>query len=205
MSLMPVFDRFPKEGEIIGKLVVGYGELEIDLVECLTPIFGSFTIASRVMYRLRSEGNRFDVGDAVLRPYYEGVGLGAAYANTYSVFARCKKIRNNHAHCLWADKGQNLFFATLEEIAKTDTGEGNLTFYHVDIKLLTQQLELFEHCQYQLWHLRHEAAAKKENKTQTQFLMPKELQLPPLHNPRETSPRYSQGKQPADPQGGPAQ
>jgi hypothetical protein len=32
---MPVFQRFPVEAEIIGRLVVGYGELELDLCNCI--------------------------------------------------------------------------------------------------------------------------------------------------------------------------
>jgi hypothetical protein len=32
---MPVFNTFPVEGAIIGRLLVGYGDLEFDLCNCI--------------------------------------------------------------------------------------------------------------------------------------------------------------------------
>jgi hypothetical protein len=30
-TIMPCFDRFPREGNLIGRLLAGYGELELEL------------------------------------------------------------------------------------------------------------------------------------------------------------------------------
>ena len=193
MSLMPVFDRFPKEAEIIGRIAIGYGELEIDWTQCLGDVLGNFTIAASVMYRLRSEGNRFEVGDAILKPYYLGLKLDKEYDQAYSLLSRCKQIRNNHTHCQWDDSGGNLFFTSLEESAKS-RGHTSLEFHNIDMKLLIQQLALFENCQLFLTYLHLEGRARRDQKKQTLLLKPKALQLPPVHNPKGTAPHYFQDK-----------
>ena len=193
MSFMPAFDRFPVEGAIIGKMVVGYGELEMDWLTCLEAVFGNFKTAARVMYRLRTEANRFDVGDAVLKPYYEKLDMSADYDQAYGVFNRCKKIRNNHAHCHWADSAGNLFYTIFEDAVKSRGDDSSLSFFHVDLKLLQKQLDLFEHCQDHLMYLRYEARARTHKQTQALYLKPKTMQLVPLHNPIDSSPSFLQG------------
>ena len=154
MTFMPAFDLFPQEGAIIGKIVVGYGELELDLAQCLVPLLGDITTMSRVMFRLRNESNRLAVADAMLKPYYERLDMAAFYDQAYGTFSRCKQIRNNHAHCHWTDSNGNLFFTIFEESA-TQRGNGSdISFYHVDLKLLQAQLALFENCQDWLFYLR---------------------------------------------------
>jgi hypothetical protein len=34
-TIMPCFDRFPKEGDLIGRLLAGYGELELEMCACV--------------------------------------------------------------------------------------------------------------------------------------------------------------------------
>ena len=51
---MPVFQRFPVEAEIIGRLVVGYGELELDLFNCVVMGISDFDIkalSKKTIYR----------------------------------------------------------------------------------------------------------------------------------------------------------
>ena len=52
---MPVFQRFPVEAEIIGRLVVGYGELELDLFNCVVMGISDFDKTAKTMFRHRSE------------------------------------------------------------------------------------------------------------------------------------------------------
>jgi len=64
---MPAFSIRPKEAEIIGRLLAGYGELEFIVYECVKVALGRSTIAARLLFRVRSEKTRLDIADAILR------------------------------------------------------------------------------------------------------------------------------------------
>jgi len=78
-NILPVFRTFPEEGQIIGRLVVGYGVLEFYLICCLGPALGSDDRALRALFRVRSESTRIDVADALMRPPYKEIGLQDKY------------------------------------------------------------------------------------------------------------------------------
>ena len=191
MSLMPAFDRKPECGIIIGRLLISYGELEYEWMTCLGTALGDLLTAVRVMYRMRSEGNRVEIGDAILRPYYAKLSLGETYEQAFGALNRCKQIRNNFAHSHWADNDLGLFYTAMEDAAKPRVGDGLLSFSHIDEPLLKRQEELFHYCRDLLWYLNGEAEVKTGKKKNHPHRLPQVLSLPPLCNPKETAPRYS--------------
>lgn len=65
------------------------------------------------------------------------------------MIVRWLAIRDQYAHCNWADDpsdyGSGLFFADLQEAAKSDEQiDINLAYRHVDVPLLDEQMRCFQ-------------------------------------------------------------
>ena len=60
------FDHFRYEGNIIGRLVVEYGELEWSLCLIVNHVLDDFDLAVKTLYRTRGEGQRIDLADALI-------------------------------------------------------------------------------------------------------------------------------------------
>jgi len=52
-TIMPAFGLFVSEAKIIGRLVVGYGELEVDLLNCVQVVFGDFDAVLKALFARR--------------------------------------------------------------------------------------------------------------------------------------------------------
>jgi hypothetical protein len=104
-----------------------------------------------------------------------------------SMAAHCMKIRNQYAHCNWADaahvgrKAAGLFFADLEKSAFN--GDFFHQFRHVNVELLTLQEGYFAQTMEWLDFLNHEIAFAQGRIARQNWPRPPELEPPPLHNP----------------------
>jgi len=94
--VMPAFHRFPNEAAIIGRLLAGYAELEIDLLHCVAVAREDFDATLKAMFRIRGETSRINVGDALGRQVYDKLGLGADFQMAVSAMRYCLKIRNQY-------------------------------------------------------------------------------------------------------------
>src|SRR5215468_6824220 len=101
--VMPAFHRFQSEAAIIGRLLAGYAELEIDLLNCVSQARADFDGTLKAMFRVRGETARINVGDALGRQAYLKLGLGPDFELAVSVIRHCLKIRNQYAHRNWYD------------------------------------------------------------------------------------------------------
>jgi hypothetical protein len=63
--VMPAFHKFQGEAAIIGRLLAGYAELEIDLLNCVSVVRQDFDATLKAMFRVRGETARINVGDAL--------------------------------------------------------------------------------------------------------------------------------------------
>ena len=118
-SIMPAFSNFTAEAEIIGRLLAGYTNLEIGLMNCVQVVRLDFDTVLKAMFRARGETARIDIADAFGRHYYDALNLGTEFAMAISAVRYCLRIRNQYAHCAWwDDKSGRLAFANLEDIAK---------------------------------------------------------------------------------------
>ena len=108
---MPAFHRCPREAAIIGRLTAGYGELEYTMAECLGATLGDKESAFRTIFRLRTESGRLEAVDALMRPVFAAAQLGSQYAQAIGAIRQCLKIRNELAHCHWADDPRNGLYA----------------------------------------------------------------------------------------------
>ena len=186
--IMPSFGRFQEEAAIIGRLLAGYGEVEYWMMNCVGEAIEDDEAALRVIFRTRSEKQRLDIADALMRPKYEKANLGSQYADSLGAMRHCRKIRNQFAHAHWLDfQKAGLFFFDLQKAAEGIEAP-MLTFRHVDVALLEQHeayfcyaVDCFSFLQGELRKLRGQL---KEN----HHPMPAKRRPPNLHNPPEKHP-----------------
>ena len=76
-TIMPCFDRFPEEGNMIGRLLAGYGELELELCRCVAVINGDLDAAIRAILRERGEQKRIGKADFSQSLHMSTLALGA--------------------------------------------------------------------------------------------------------------------------------
>ncbi|RAK57024.1 hypothetical protein [Phenylobacterium deserti] len=151
-TIMPAAASFPAEFAHIGRLVVGYGELEFSLVGLAEAVTGVLVTPLRVLFRVRSESQRLDLADALIRPSIDEK-LRPQYEKVLSDLRYCLQIRNQFAHAHWASEGNRLNFTHLEGAAKRNDAEARLTLRYVDLSLLEQQEAFFVYVDDCLFHL----------------------------------------------------
>jgi hypothetical protein len=179
--ILPVFPRYPKEAEIIGRLLAGYGELEFELCLCLGAALGDEDTAIRVMFRARGEEARIQIADALARPKFEAAGVGPVYWEAIADMGYCRQIRNQYAHCHWTETSNGLGFLSLEPVARKTTP---IKLYAVcaDAPLLEEQEAYFKYVQRCFWHLGEEYKKWAGRSASLGFPLPKKLVRPPMDN-----------------------
>jgi hypothetical protein len=114
-SLLITFDKHPRQRELIGNLILAYGELEFILQDILRAVLDDdLMTATRTLYRLRSEANRLSVADAIIRPKMEAQGILPAYLDAYCAMFACKNVRNRYAHAQYIVEHGELWVGDLD-------------------------------------------------------------------------------------------
>jgi hypothetical protein len=116
-TLLPFF-TFKHEGGVIGRLLAGYTNLEIGLLNCVQVATSDFDATLKAMFRIRGETERVLKAEKLGEPAYKTIKLDSAFRAAVGSIRHCLKIRNQYAHCVWWDdfSGQ-LAFANIEEVA----------------------------------------------------------------------------------------
>lgn len=131
------FDHFKYEGNIIGRLVVEYGELEWALCSLCGHVIQDFDVSIKALYRSRGEQQRIDLADALIRNKIHSE-IRQVYEKTVSHMRECLKIRNRYAHSNWVHAASNrLCYVDIEALAKrndcVDSGDAELFELNRDI------------------------------------------------------------------------
>src|ERR1700722_12359280 len=139
----PAFDRHPREGKVVGKLLASFSEIEFAVCRNAGHAAQLPDQINKALYRLRATSSRIAAADAIARPVFRSVGLGEEYLTAYAMVGICLRIRNQFAHCNWADLNDSeLFFADLQEAA--DAPEGfELMWRHASLDVLMSQEAYF--------------------------------------------------------------
>lgn len=186
-TIMPAFQRFPEEGNIIGRLLAGYGELELELCFCVGAIRNDFDLAFKPMFRPRGETQRIQIADAIGREMYRQFKLGTQFEEAISAITYCLKIRNQYAHCHWTDNfGKELGFVQLEAPAKGHKPVGNvfqIKIQNLDLGLLQEQESYFVYTRHCLRFLYSEIMSRAGKYTKNPFPSPKKVKRPTLCRP----------------------
>ncbi len=149
MTILRAFQDFPAEAALIGRMLAGYADLEIDLMNCAKAVRVDLDLALKTMFRGRGNAQRIDIADALGRQPYHALGIGAEFEAAIAAVRYCLRIRNVYAHCTWwNDNSGQLAFANLEELAKENvvvTDLHGLTVHHVTVPHLQQQFAYYEY------------------------------------------------------------
>jgi hypothetical protein len=138
------FYRFATEGAAVGRLILGYSNLEIDLMNCIQMASGgNLDAVLKPMYSTRGESKRIDRAETLGHPHFAQHHLTPHFQHAIAVIRRCLQIRNQYAHwALWDDNSGKLAFANLESLAKLKRPVNDLRkirTFHVNAPLLAEQ------------------------------------------------------------------
>ena len=192
-SLLIQFDGARKERDLIGRILLGYGEIEFTLLTVLGGVLNNNLTALRTMYQLRSEVNRLAVVEALATPHYQAAGLGGQFKEGLDAANHCKTIRNQYAHATWkrSPKGV-LTFANLELPAKTKTPQATVVAHPITEALLQKQWAYFEYTDHMLAWLNQQLVTKLGTGTAVKVISkPQRLSPPKLHSHGEALVRLS--------------
>jgi hypothetical protein len=189
---MPCFnaDQGHAEGIIVGRLLAGYGELELQLCSCRIAVENSLDFPVREFFRARGAEKRLKVAKDALRPDYEKAGLIDDLLALIDL-DWCRQIRNQYSHCHWYwTTNEGLCFVNLEDLAKQPTTILSLTKsrHPVSLSLLQDQEAFFWYVKECLMYI--ETAYRDWDRQQglangpASFLYPKPQAVaqPTLHN-----------------------
>ncbi len=135
----------PEEAAILGRLVIGYGILELALWGSLAASVGNDDEATRLMFQRMGEKARIDVVEAALRSPFEKAGLGERLTYAIKDLHKCREIRNKYAHTYWDGTGKYLRYAPLEKAAK-GSGKIDILLQPLPLDLLMEQEDSFIRC-----------------------------------------------------------
>ena len=185
-TIMPCFSRgrHEAEGIIIGHLLAGYGELELEMAMCVGHSMKSLDSALRLMFKKRGEQHRIKLARTNLKHVAKSVGLEALSNQILGDMEWCKAIRNQYAHCTWyPTTGSGLGFVNLEEVALVVGPTGPLENYRrcIDVDFLTKQEEFFVYLRHCFWHLGEQLKNWAEGSSNHYHTLPSRISPPRLH------------------------
>lgn len=165
------FDRFEREGNLIGRMVVEYGDIEWLLCLLVSHIIESLDIAVKTLYRVKSEASRIDIADALIRNRIDPK-IKQIYETTLARVHECRKLRNRYAHANWLHAGSNkLCYIDIEELARdhAEVDMVRMTLYHLDLATVEDQARFFMEVQQNLTYLNMEAQYLNGSSSATGF------------------------------------
>lgn len=177
----PAFDRFPAEARLIGKLLAGFGEVELSVCRNAGHAVHLLEDVLKALYRLRTTSSRIDAADALARPRFTEAGLVAEYQTAHTMVASCLQLRNQFGHCNWGDAGtpdDGLFFADLQASATATEGFEH-AWKHVDVPLLRAHERYFAATMEWLSFIHYELRAKRGSLPPGSWPKPPALERPP--------------------------
>jgi hypothetical protein len=181
LFLPSCLDTHPREAEIIGHLVVRYGELEWALCRVIASLTGDFDAAVKAMYRVRGERSRLMIADALASSRLTAMGLADVFAQTYFAVDQCREIRNSYAHAHWFSvQEQKIGYYDLEKLAK-EKGEldlGTMNKSVLSFSILDDQRRYFGEVLHNLIQIFYELDARSMGAhANAEFILPLRMPL----------------------------
>jgi hypothetical protein len=187
--LLKGFTNFPKEGALVGRILAAYGELEIDIMNCVGIVtkLNDINDALKGMYGKRGETKRLDNAEQLGLPHYTKRGLGTEFSSAIDAARKCLEIRNLYSHCQWHDDNSGeLAFVNLEELASRQAhvyAISDAKMYHVTVRFLQdQEAYLHETSRFLQW-LNYEYRFLGGEFPTRLVARPAQRPPPPLHKP----------------------
>jgi hypothetical protein len=188
-AIIPAFVdvRFVEHGQIVGRLLAGYGELELEVCKCVANAGQEQTASERQdttlkeFFALRGGERRIAYAIKKAAGAYRTAGLGDEFEATIKAMDYCRGIRNQFAHCTWwGEVNGDLGFTDLEAVIKlSNMWPLKQHVLRIDLPLLRRQEAFFSHVQRWFWHLEHEYSRRVYGNT-----APAGWEMPTLSFPR---------------------
>jgi hypothetical protein len=188
MAILRSFDRFRDEAALVGKMLAGYADLEIDLMHCVNSVRHNTDEVLRAMFGERGEARRINLARDLGRQLFEAIHLQAEFALVIAGMHYCRLIRNQYAHCVWWDDNTpRLAFAAVEDIATQDVAIpaqlGDLAPDHVTVEALENQLAYFNYTDDLMIWLIQQSLRAQGRQFHPGVVRPPARQQPPLRIP----------------------
>ena len=183
-NAMPFFNDFPQEAASVGRLLAGYGGLELELAQCVGAATGHVDAAIRALFLKRGAETRIKTAGKLAEKLYDAAGLGSDYRDTIDDMDRCRAIRNQYAHCHWYPRREDgLGFVDLEDVAKNAPLLWPLDAHRhlVDLSLLEQQEAFLLNVRLWFWYLAREYKVKVNRAKGHTWMRQPRLPRPALH------------------------
>lgn len=183
--MFPIHGKFPRLMPIIGRLLVDYGDLELDLMNCIQMQRGPYLNGTlKAMYRVRGETNRIDVADGLGRAPYVALDMAGEFDSMISAMRHTLRIRNKYAHAFWRDPAGELCYVSLEELAKEPVEVVDLTalrFFYIDEPLLLSQERFFLYTRDLIAYVNFEGQYRAEMIRTRNWSLPAVVVPPPYY------------------------
>lgn len=157
---MPMpFDRFKQEGDLLGRMILEYGEIEWLLCLLAGHVLGDLDTAMKALYRSRGEQMRMEIADALIRQRIDDATLRQTYEQTFAHMAVCRSLRNQYAHTNWVHAGgDKLCYVAIEELARSNQPieMENVVLCHLDIDTVKDQARFFNEVMQNMHYLNME-------------------------------------------------
>jgi hypothetical protein len=133
---MPAFRNRPKAAGVVGRILAGYGDLELMLSQLAGMAIASKRrrrpthtipqhriyyehIGLQKLFSMKGGDDRIRKVRLICRGPFVQFGLQEELRDLLTMVDKCRRYRNLFSHCLWArSKHRGLFFVDLEEHAK---------------------------------------------------------------------------------------
>lgn len=169
----------------MGRLLRGYSNLEIDLMNCVKmAIGGDLNAVIKPMFAVRGESRRIKRAEDIGKPVFAQQALARDFQHAIAVIRRCLEIRNQYAHwALWDDNTGKLAFANLESLAKVKRRVNNLVrlrTFHVNAAVLAEQEAYYIYFDRYISWLNFEVQTRSGALPQNILPKPKRIKRPRL-------------------------
>lgn len=185
----PALERHPRCATLLGKIVLAFGEIEFSVCRNAGKALQLLGEILFTLYKTRASSARLDFAQSIIVQECKELRISDILETSKAMVGECVAIRNQYAHCNWADSGAHLraglFFADLQDSDFDPAGEFFHHYRHVSATLLTQQLSYFAHTLDWLEYLNHEIAFRQGRLKAHHWPKPLKISPPPRHNPPE--------------------
>lgn len=187
----PAFINFPEEELYLGRIVIGYGELEILLIHLSGVAINQKWPVLDACHSVRTETGKIDIAVALAKDAMRAQGLGDEFDLSVKYLRHCLTIRNNYAHAHWGEFQGTLKFMKADRAFERPLKP--VEWRELPLDLIKQQEAFFENTRKWLLYLLLVLEARAENRI-PYLNKPKEMQLPNFHKPLPTPGRIPKGK-----------
>jgi hypothetical protein len=185
---MPTFadGKYARECLAIGRMLTGYGELELEMCQVVGAAIGDLDAAIRDIFRMRGEERRIRMAKTNLYKSARSEELLNLAKQFIADMDWCREIRNQYAHCQWlGTAGDPLGFINLEEVAEVIGPTGPLDSYRrdVDLTLLGAQEQFFGYVKTFSWYLAQQFRIQAGGTPKPIWDKPPFFERPQLYSP----------------------